>query len=47
MTHHTAIRRTGLLLAALLVSLAACKGDDTPAAPAQAEAKADANPGPR
>jgi len=47
MTHYHATRRTGFLLAALLLSLAACKGDDKAAAPVQAEAKTDANPWPQ
>ena len=47
MTHYHATRRTGFLLAALLLSLAACKGDDKAAAPVQAQAKADANPWPQ
>lgn len=47
MTYSHATRRTGLLLAALLVSLAACKGDDKPAAPAQAGPRPMPTPGPR
>jgi beta-glucosidase len=47
MTNYHATRRTGYLLAALLLALAACKGDDKPAAPAEAQPQADANPWPQ
>ena len=46
MTHHDATRRTGVLLAGLLLALAGCKGDDKAALPAQAQADANANPWP-
>ncbi|AMJ58543.1 MULTISPECIES: exo 1,3/1,4-beta-D-glucan glucohydrolase [Stenotrophomonas] len=48
MTNHDSTRaRTGVLLAAMLLALVACKGEDAPAASAAAPASADANPWPQ
>ncbi len=45
MTHHDSTRRSGVLIVALLLALAACKGEDKAAVPAATQA--DANPWPQ
>jgi len=47
MTHHDSTRRSGVLIVALLLALAACKGEDKAVSPAPEAAQADANPWPQ